>query len=57
MEFLGFEIFLLVQLEFPEFVEWELMDLVEKLLQISPSDRLGSENTVRNHEFFAQVCS
>ena len=45
------------ELEIPEFVELELMDLLEKLLHDSPSERLGSQTPVRNHDFFAQVCS
>ena len=49
-------IFPFFQLEYPEYFELELLDLVEKLLQISPSVRLGSLDPVRNHDFFYQVC-
>ena len=42
-------------LEVPDFFEPDLVDLLQKLLEVKVSDRLGTSVPVRSHQYFSQV--
>lgn len=39
-------------IQFPSYLPIEAKDLIEKLLQINPSERLNSANAIKSHAFF-----